>query len=318
MLKIKNLKIDSHCLLLPMAGFTDLAFRQIARKHGCKFAFTEMVDATAIKYNNKQTFGMLETNRQDQPLGAQLVGGDEYDFLLAAQILEKKGFDWIDINAACPVKKVIKKLAGAYFLKEPKKLERVLKLLARNLRIPLSVKIRTGFNKTNLNAPEVALLSQDCGANAIIIHGRYRDQLYHGEVDYSTISKVKKVVKIPVIASGDIFSAELAKKMFDETGCDAVGVARGALGNPWIFKEIDCLIKSGKKYSIPPQQEIIKTMLKHVRQSIELYGEYRSLTKMRKVICSYAKNFRGAKRIRCLINKAETFKELQQILKENN
>lgn len=314
MLRIKNLKINSHAILLPMAGFTDLAFRLTARKMGCKFAFTEMVDATAIKFNNRQTLGMLETERKDTPLGVQLFGSDEYDLLYAAQLLEDKGISWIDINAACPVKKVIKKRAGAYLLKDTKKLEAILKLLSKNLKTPLSVKIRSGFSEQNINAVEIAKIAQDAGVNAIIIHGRHRDQRYRGNVAYGIIAEVKKSVKVPVIASGDIFSAELAKKMFDETGCDAVGVARGAFGNPWIFKQIDAFMKTGKCGQRPSQQEIVKTLFKHLGQSIELYGEHRSLPKMRKVICSYVKDFRGAKRLRAKINQADTLKELKTIL----
>lgn len=315
MLKIKNLKINSHSLLLPMAGFTDLPFRLICRKYGCKFAFTEMVDATAIKYNNPQTLGMLESNRHDRPLGVQLVGGNEYDMLFAAQMLEQKGFSWIDINAACPVKKVVKKRAGSFLIKEPKYLEKILNLLTRNLKLPLSVKIRSGFNENSINAVEVAKLIENCGANAVIIHGRHREQGYRGQVDYKIITEVKKSVKIPVVASGDILSAELAKKMFDETGCDAVGVARGALGNPWIFKEIDTFLKNGKPLKMPSQGEILKTLFNHIVQSINLHGEFRSMAKMRKVLTSYVKNFDGAKKLRVEINQANTLEELKSILK---
>jgi tRNA-dihydrouridine synthase B len=261
---------------------------------------------------------MLRTSRQDRPLGAQLVGDNEYDLLFAAQLLQDKGISWIDINAACPVRKVVSKGAGAYLLKDLKKLEAMLSLLAKNLKIPLSVKIRSGFSRNNSNAVEVAKVAQDCGVDAVIIHGRDREQQYSGTVNYALIAAVKKTLDIPLIASGDILSAELAKKMFDETGCDLVGVARGALGNPWIFKEIDNLIKSGKPLKLPAQEEIIKTLFSHLSGSIELYGEKRSLPKMRKVICSYVRNFRGAKKMRVKINQAESLADLKEILKNLN
>jgi len=236
MLKIGNLKLKSNLILAPMAGITDLPFRMLNRKFGCELAFIEMLNSRSVGHKSRRTLQMLSTDPKDRPLGVQILGCEEQFILKALDVLKNHKFDILDFNAACPAKKVVRRGEGAALLKEPKKLQRLLKLVVKNSKVPVTVKIRSGWDKDSVNAKEVALYAQDAGISGLFIHGRTKLQAYSGNVDYEIIRKVKKALDIPVIASGDIFNRELIKKMLKETGCDGVTVARGALGNPWIFK----------------------------------------------------------------------------------
>ena len=234
MLNIGKLKLKSNLILAPMAGISDLPFRLLNRGFGCELAFTEMINVRSLGYKMRKTQKMLSTDSKDKPLGIQIIGCEEEFILNAIDILSSYKYDILDFNAACPVKKVVRRGEGAGLLKDPKKLHRLLKIIVQKSDKPVTVKIRTGWDKSSINAREIALLCQDAGVNAVFLHGRDREQGYSGDVDYKTIGKVKNTLDIPLIASGNIFSASLAKKMLDEKGCDGLLVARGALGNPWI------------------------------------------------------------------------------------
>jgi tRNA-dihydrouridine synthase B len=227
-------------------------------------------------------------------------------------ILQKYEFDLLDFNAACPAKKVTRRGEGASLLKDPKKLKALLKLVVKNSRVPVTVKIRAGQDKDSLNAEETALYAQDAGISALFIHGRTKTQGYSGTVDYKIIKAVKNALTIPVIASGDILSAQLAKKMFDETGCDGIAVARGALGNPWIFKEIKEYLAHGKMIFRPSRHEIMQTMLEHLGLCIDFYGERVGVVIFRKFMNWYTRGFR---KIRPLREKSSRAKTKEEILK---
>lgn len=215
-----------------MSGITDLPYRLLNRGFGCEMAFVEMINVRSISYKSRKTHQMLSSDAKDKPLGVQLLGNDPKFILKAMETIIKYKFACLDFNAACPERKVIRRGEGASLLKDPRKLNSLLKILVKASPFPVTVKIRSGWDKGSVNAQEVALYAQDAGVKALFIHGRTREQGYSGKVDYKIIREVKKALGIPVIGSGDILSAELAKKMFDETGCDGVLVARAALETP--------------------------------------------------------------------------------------
>jgi tRNA-dihydrouridine synthase B len=205
---------------------------------------------------------------------------------------------------------------GSGLLRDPKKFAKLLKLIVKNSWLPVSVKIRAGWDKVSINAREIALIAQDCGVDAVFLHGRTKIQGYSGQVDYNIIREVKKVLKIPLIASGDIFSGLLAKKMFDETGCDGLAVARGSLGNPWIFKEIKEYLKSGKIIKRPKEEEIAKILREHLDASLDFYGEKNGVVIFRKFYIWYTKGMRKVRRLRERSSRARTRFEVEKIIQE--
>ncbi len=257
---------------------------------------------------------MLSSNPHDRPLGVQLLGCEEKFILRALDVLKEYKFDLLDFNAACPAKKVVRRGEGAGLLKEPKKLNKLLKLLVKNSRLPVTVKIRTGWDAASVNAREVALAAQDAGVAGLFIHGRTKVQGYSGGVDYKAIRGVKKALSIPVIASGDVLSAILAKKMLDETGADALVIARGALGNPWIFEEIKEFLKKGKIVPVPDKAEIVKIMLGHLDASIDFYGERNGVVIFRKFFGWYTKGLRKVRPLREKSSRSKTKEEMVGII----
>lgn len=258
---------------------------------------------------------MLSTHPKDRPLGIQLLGCEPNFISKAMDVLKEYSFDILDFNAACPAKKVVRRGEGASLLKDPKKLNKILKLVVKDSKVPVTVKIRSGWDKSSINAREVALFAQDAGISALFIHGRTKLQGYSGQVDYKIIRQVKKALEIPLIASGDILSPVLAKKMFDETGADAVAIARGSLGNPWIFKETEYFIKHGRLMPRPDRNEIIKTMVEHLNACVDFYGERIGVVKFRKFFIWYTKGFRKVRPLREKLSRLKHKEELMGIIK---
>lgn len=310
MLKFGSLKLNTNIILAPLAGISDSSFRLLCRSFGAKFAFVEMINARAISYKNKKTKKMLEREPHDKPIGIQILGSDIPYLLKAIDIIKTRDFDLLDFNSACPVKKVCRRQEGAALMKEPKKLETILKTIVKHWGKPVTIKIRSGWDQEHKNAVEIAKIAQDCGINGIFIHGRDRKQFYAGNVDYEIIAEVKKNVSIPVIASGDIWSPIHAKKMFEETGCDGVLVARGALGNPWIFHDIDTYFKSGTIPQLPETEDILKTLVKHLDMCIAEHGEKNGVAIMRKFIGWYLKGKRFIRPVRSKVNTLKTKKDV--------
>jgi len=259
---------------------------------------------------------MLTTERGDKPLGVQILGSEEEYILKSLDVLKNYKFDILDFNAACPAKKVVRRGEGSGLLNDPKKLKKILKIIVKNSILPVSVKIRTGWDKDSVNARDIALLAEDCGVNALFIHGRTRTQAYSGEVDYGVIRLVKKALSIPLIASGDIFSGILAKKMIDETGCDGLAVARGSLGNPWIFNEIKEYLKNGKTISRPKKEDIAKVMLSHLDSSIDFYGQRNGVIIFRKFYSWYTKGLPKVRRLRERSSRVKTRQEIAEIIRQ--
>ena len=306
MLRIGDFTVPSPIMLAPMAGITDLPFRLIARSFGCAFAFVEMISARALVYQSKKTEQMLSTVPEDRPLGVQLLGNDPEVLKKALDKLRRYRFDLIDFNAACPANKVTGKGKGAGLLKEPSRLRDLLKVIVADAEVPVTVKIRAGWDDATVNAREVALYAQDAGVQGLFIHGRTRAQRYSGRVDYGIIRSVKEAVAIPVIASGDAFSPLLVKKMFDETGCDGVAVARGALGNPWIFRSIPEFLESGLPLQAPDRSEVADTMTRHLDSCIDIYGEKIGTILFRKLFAWYTRGITGMKPLKDKAFRAET------------
>jgi len=313
MLRIGTLKLKSNLILAPMAGITDLPFRMLCRRFGVELAFVEMINCRSISHKSRRTRQMLFTLPGDRPLGIQILGCEEQYILKALEVLRGYKFDLLDFNAACPAKKVVRRGEGSGLLKDPKKFKRILKLVVKNSWLPVTVKIRLGWDKDSVNAREIALLAQDCGVNAVFVHGRTKTQAYSGQVDYNAIREVKEALDIPLIASGDLFSGPLALRMLDETGCDGLSIARGCLGNPWIFKEIKEYLR-GKVIARPANEEIAKVMLEHLSSCIEFYGERNGVVIFRKFYTWYTKGQRKVRRLRERSSRARTKEEMKEII----
>lgn len=318
MLKIGNLKLHSNLILAPMSGVSDLPFRLINRKFGCELAFIEMINVRCLSYKSRKTQTLLSTIPEDKPLGVQLLGSKPEFILKALDIINKSEFDILDFNAACPERKVTRRGEGASLLKEPEKLSSLLKIIVKHSCFPVTVKIRSGWDKNSVNAREVALSAQDAGIKGLFIHGRTKMQGYSGKVDYAVIQDVKRALEIPVIASGDVLSAELAQKMFAETGCDGLIIARGTLGNPWIFKEVEQFCKKKKVLPGPSLEEVISTMLEHLRLCIDFHGPRRGVIIFRKFFMWYTKGFCRIRPLREKVCRARTPEEMTDLIGEIN
>lgn len=299
-----------------MASVADLPFRLITRRFGCELAYVEMLNARSLCYHSRKTQELLKIDPSDRPLGAQILGFEEDYIKDALKILEEYNFDTIDFNAACPKPKVTRRGEGASLLKDPKKLKVLLKIVVNNSKIPVTCKIRTGWDHLSANTVDIALQAEDAGINGLFIHGRTRMQDYSGEIDYNSIREVKKRLKIPVIASGNIFSGPLAKRMFNETGCDGILIARGALGNPWIFNEIDYFLKKGTFLPKPGIDEIIETMKEHLNLCVGFYGEKKGVILFRKFFGWYTKGIVNARPFRDLAYSSTKKEELVKIIQK--
>lgn len=305
-------------VLAPLSGITDLPFRLISREFGARLCFFEMLDANSLVYDNPRSRRLIKTLKKDRPIAAQLLGSDPCVLLDAAQkLISLADISFLEINSACPARKVLKKKTGAYLLKNPKQLKNILKKLSSNLRMPVTVKLRTGFGRKDpKETVKIAGMCQAGGASTVSIHGRTAAQEHSGEVDYRSIKAVKDALQIPVFGSGNIFNPVLAKKMCDETGCDGILVARGALGNPWIFRHIKSYLKCGKIAKHPTLPVRKRVLIKHLLY-VEKYKEILYGNKigfMRKVALWYLKGIPRASRIREEMHKANSYKELNKII----
>jgi tRNA-dihydrouridine synthase B len=317
-IKIGPIKTHTNVFLASMAGCTDLSFRLIAREMGAQFCFFEMSDSNSLVYGSgRKTADMLQAHPRDLPIAAQLLGSDPEIMLKAAKKLIElnNNISFLDINAACPIKKVIKKKAGAYLIKEPEMLYRIIDKLSSSLAIPITIKLRTGYLEKD---PEhIVSIAKNCeqnGAKVIFVHGRTKAQAYSGDVDHGSIKAIKANVKIPVIASGNIFSAQKAKEMIDLTQCDGVLVARGACGNPWIFAQIKNYLKKGALLPDPTLKEKLAVLTKHL-QYIEKYKLLSAKVGFsRKVANWYLKHIKDAAVLRSKVVGAKSFQELYQLI----
>ena len=320
MLKIGSYQLDTNVLLAPLSGCSDIPFRLICREHGAKFCFYEMVDANSLVYERPGSFRLLKSHKDDSPIAAQLLGQDPEIMLDAAQrLLKIVKTPFIDINCACPVKKVIKKKAGAYLLRDTGMLCRIVKKLASRLPVPVTIKLRIGFDSVDVpHMTDLAIRCEASGAKALFVHGRTKTQGYAGDIDYAAIRAIKESVTIPVVGSGNVFGPDLAKKMLTETGCDGVLVGRGAFGNPWIFRDIEDFLKDGtlkRRMTTRRRIDVLRKHLAYVQIHKDLPPKIQTGI-MRKVAMWYLKGFPSAKRLRGEISKARDYAGLLKVINE--
>lgn len=309
-MKIGNIEIENCLALGPMAGVTDLPFRLLCKEMGCNMLYTEMVSAKAILYKNKNTKELLNIDKNEHPVGVQLFGSDPDIMAQIAAQVEEGECDFIDINMGCPVPKIVNNGEGSALLKQPKLVEEILTKMVKAVNKPVTVKIRKGFENGTVYAVEIAKIAESCGVSAIAVHGRTREQYYSGKADWDVIKDVKKAVKIPVIGNGDIFSAEDAKAMKEYTGCDGLMVARGARGNPWIFREIKEYLENGNVIDKPTINDIREMIIRHAKMLVNYKGEYTGIKEMRKHIAWYTAGLPHSAELRRMCNQIETMENL--------
>lgn len=316
--KIGNVEIENQVVLAPMAGVTNEAFRHICKELGAGLVVCEMISDKALSFNNEKTIKMTKVADNEHPLSMQIFGADIESLVYAAKWIEKNtGADIIDINMGCPVNKVAKKAqAGASLLKDPKKVYEITKAVVDAVNIPVTVKIRLGWDSESINAVENAIQIEKAGASAITVHGRTRAQMYSGKADLDEIKKVVEAVSIPVIANGDIIDYKSAKHMLDYTKAQAIMIGRGALGNPWIFKEVSEYLENGTITPARTKREIYEMIMKQYNYLLELKGEHLAILEMRSHIGWYLKGIPYATQVKNACNIEHDFNKVKLILED--
>lgn len=315
-MQIGNVVLQNNLILAPMAGVSDLPFRLLCRKQGAGLVCMEMVSAKAILYGNKNTEGLLEIDPGEIPVSLQLFGSDPDIISEMAKRIEERPFAILDLNMGCPVPKIVNNGEGSALLKDPKLVEKILTKTVRAIKKPVTVKIRKGFDEEHVNAVEIAKIAEGCGVAAVAVHGRTREQYYSGQADWEIIAKVKQAVSIPVIGNGDVVDGPSAKALLTQTGCDGIMVGRAAQGNPWIFREIEHYLRTGKVQERPTGKEVYDTILSHAEMELAHKGEYTAVREMRKHISWYTAGYPNSAALRRRINAMESFEELKEALSE--
>lgn len=316
MWKIGNVEIKNRVVLAPMAGVCNSAFRRIIKEMGCGLVYAEMVSDKAIFYKNQKTIDMLYMTEEERPISQQIFGNDKESFVTAAKyIYDNMHPDIIDINMGCPVPKVaVHAQAGSALLKNPEKIKEIVEAVVKAVPIPVTVKIRSGWDQNSINAVEVAKICESAGASAICIHARTRSQGYSGKADWNIIKQVKENVSIPVIGNGDIKDALSAKKMIDETGCDAVMIGRAALGNPWIFREVNEYIENGTLIDPPTPLDRVEMCIKHLNYLKNIKVVKVAVLEIRNHVAWYLKGLNGSNEIKNKIFQTRDIDEIEEIL----
>ncbi|MBR4144086.1 MAG: tRNA dihydrouridine synthase DusB [Lachnospiraceae bacterium] len=312
-MKIGNIEVG-FLSLGPMAGVTDMPFRILCKEQGADLIYTEMVSAKGIHYNNTNTKDMLLVDEAERPTALQLFGSEPDIMAETAKRIEDRNFDIFDINMGCPVPKVVNNGEGSAMMKDVKTASAVVSAIVKAVKKPVTVKIRKGFGADDANAPEFAKAMEEAGAAAIAVHGRTREQYYSGKADWDIIAKVKQTVSIPVIGNGDIFTPQDAEKMLRYTGCDGIMVARGAQGNPWIFKNIKTYFETGKVLGKPDFDEVLAMIIRHLKMLTDLKGEWTAVREMRKHVAWYTEGFPYSAGLRRDINLCLTQEEILECL----
>lgn len=316
MWKIKNVEINGKIVVAPMAGISNMTFRRICKSMGASLVVAEMVSDKAITYGNEKTFELLRMNDDERPISQQIFGSDVKSFVEAAKIVEEKMKpDIIDINMGCPVPKVaVKNQAGSALLKNPEKVGEIIKAVVGAVNVPVTVKIRSGWDQSSINAVEIAKIAEANGASAITVHARTRAQGYAGKADWNIIKEVVNAVNIPVIGNGDVVSCYDAKKMLDETGCSAVMIGRGLLGNPWLIKECVEYLESGKLPEVIDYNEKIDMMEYHLNKLCEDKTEKQAVLEIRNHLLNYLKGLPENKEVKNQVCRCKSRLEIIEVL----
>lgn len=311
---IGSVPIEGPAILAPMAGITDHPFRMIAREMGAAAVLTEMVSADGLVRNNEKSAPLLRFEEVERPVGVQLFGSDPEIMAQGARLTAERRPDWIDLNFGCPVRKVVKRNAGSRLMRDPERLGRIVEAVVKAVALPVTAKIRSGWGSEEINAVEVAQIAQEKGAKAITIHPRTQQMGFSGTADWRIIAELKSAVDIPIIGNGDIWKPEDARRMLEETGCDRVMVARGARGNPWIFKRTNALLETGETPPAPDLSERIALCLRHLHLMVIEHGELSGVRRMRKHIVWYTKELQGGSALRQAIFGLESAAEVEATL----
>ena len=315
-MRIGDVELSGHAALAPMAGVADRAFRELCMEFGAGYCVSEMVSSKGIAYNSKKSAELMELSDRERPSAVQLFGTEPETMAQAAEFAMRYKPEVIDINMGCPAPKISGSGSGAALMRDPELCGRIVKAVSMAVDIPVTVKIRSGFDSEHINAVEVAKIAEKNGAQAVTVHGRTRAQFYAPPVDYDVIREVKRALTIPVIGNGDICGAESARHMYEYTGCDYIMVGRGSLGNPWVFREIDEYFRSGKIISPPTLDEKLDVLLRHISRVVEYKGEYVGMREARKHTAYYLKGFKNAAKLRSLAFSMETLDDLQSLINE--
>jgi len=312
-LKIGDVELNNNVLLAPMAGITDLSFRKICKENGCGLVETEMVSAKAICYKDEKTLNMLNMEGEERPVSIQIFGNEPEVMAEATKLLDGKS-ELIDINMGCPAPKVVKNGDGSRLLLDLELVGKIVKAVVDASNVPVTVKIRKGWDNDHIVAVEAAKIIEKNGASAIVVHGRTRNEFYSGKADWEIIKQVKEAVSIPVIANGDIIDEESAKAVFEQTQADGIMIGRGTLGNPWIFKHVLHYLETSEKLSEESNIEKLETLRKHFLLLLEEKGEYTAVREIRKHVAWYVKNMPESSKFRVLVNQIENKDEFLEAI----
>ena len=314
-MKIGNLEFKNNVFLAPMAGVTDISFRGLCKEQGCGLVYTEMVSAKALYYGSENTKQLLRISEEEMPVAAQIFGNDPKIManVVKEHLNKRDDICIIDINMGCPAPKIVKNGEGSALMKNPELAGQIVREIKEVSLKPVTVKFRNGFDEDNINAVQFALALEEAGADAIAIHGRTRKQMYEGKADWNIIKDIKDNVKIPVIGNGDVFTPEDALKMKNLTNCDGIMIARGSMGNPWLFKQIQRILQGEKLKEITPEEKI-DMCIRHYELAIKYDGDYKAIREMRKHASWYIKGLPRCTEVRNVMNTLENSGDVMKLL----
>lgn len=314
-MKIGNIELKNNIIIAPLAGYTDRSYRKICKESGAALVFSEMISAKGLLYENDKTWDLTKTTDVEHPIALQLFGGDASDLAKSAKMIcERCDVDIIDINMGCPVKKVLKSNSGSALLASPKKVYEIVKSVVSVTDKPVSVKIRAGLDKENINCVEIAKMCEAAGAKMITIHGRTKNDFFKGSVNLDYIKMVKEAVKIPVIGNGDIKSVDDAIKMFEYTGCDGIMIGRATLGNPWLIRDLVDYFTLGKINKAPSNIEKLEMLKHHFDEMLKYKEEKVAVLEMRSLASHYVKGFKNAKELKIKLVNIKTKEDLYDLI----